>query len=276
MCRWLAYSGSPVPMDELVLNADHSLIDQSMSAKMTPKPTNGDGFGLGWYGRQNKPGLYHSTQPAWNDANLRDLAFQIESPLFLAHVRRSTGTPVQQSNCHPFRHNNWLFVHNGLLKDFQSYRRDMVMAIDPKLFSDLRGSTDSELMFFIALTLGLEKEPLLALEKMTGLIEKFASDKEVDNPIQMSLGIADGETLYAVRYSSEGKSRTLYHSESVQAILDLYPNHPKADIFPKNARAVVSEPLSETKEAWVAVPESTALIIKDGAVETVPFTPREP
>ena len=276
MCRWLAYSGSPVPMDELVLNTEHSLIDQSMSAKLTPKPTNGDGFGLGWYGRKNQPGLYHSTQPAWNDANLRDLAFQIESPLFLAHVRRSTGTPVQQSNCHPFRHNNWLFVHNGLLRDFQLYRRDMVMAIAPELFPELRGSTDSELMFFIALTFGLEKEPLPALEKMAGLIEGIAADHGVENPIQMSLGIADGETLYAVRYSSEGKSRSLYHSESVKALLDLFPNHPRAGIFPLDARAVVSEPLSDTSEAWIAVPESTALIIGKGEVEKVPFTPKEP
>jgi len=276
MCRWLAYSGSPIPMDELVLNTDHSLIDQSMSAKMTPKPTNGDGFGLGWYGRKNQPGLYHSTQPAWNDANLRDLAFQIESPLFLAHVRRSTGTPVQQSNCHPFRHNNWLFVHNGLLRDFQTYRRDMVMAIEPELFSGLRGSTDSELMFFIALTFGLEKEPVLALEKMAGLIERIAADHGVENPIQMSLGIADGDTLYAVRYSSEGNSRTLYHSESVKALLDLYPDHPRADIFPLDARAVVSEPLSDTSEVWKAVPESTALIIEKGDVEMMPFIPREP
>jgi predicted glutamine amidotransferase len=276
MCRWLAYSGSPIPLDELIFNTDHSLIDQSMSAKLSPKPTNGDGFGVGWYGRKNQPGVYHSVQPAWNDANLRDLAFQVESPLFLAHVRRSTGTPVQQSNCHPFRHNNWLFVHNGLLRDFHLYRRDMVLAVAPELFPKLRGSTDSELMFFIALTLGLENEPLPALERMAGLVESFAAKHGVHNPIQMTLGVADGETLFAVRYSSEGKSRTLYHSESIKALLKLFPDHAKAQVFPEDARAVVSEPLGDKAEAWVPIPESTALIIKDGEVDMQPFTPREP
>jgi len=92
-----------------------------MSARLAPQPTNADRFGVGWYGREHKPGVYRSTQPAWNDANLRDLSFQIASPLFLAHVRRSTGTPVQTPNCHPFRHENWLFVHNGLLRGFQKY-----------------------------------------------------------------------------------------------------------------------------------------------------------
>ena len=99
MCRWMAYCGNAIPLDTLMFETEHSLIDQSLSARMAVEPTNGDGFGIGWYGRENRAGMYRSTQPAWNDANLRDLAFQIESPLFLAHVRRSTGTPIQATNC---------------------------------------------------------------------------------------------------------------------------------------------------------------------------------
>jgi glutamine amidotransferase len=276
MCRWLAYSGSPIPIDELVLKPDYSLIDQSLSARLSPKPTNGDGFGIGWYGRQNQPATYRSMQPAWNDGNLEDLAYQVESSLFLAHVRRSTGTPVQQSNCHPFRYRNWLFVHNGLLRDFPAIRREMVMSIEPELFTELRGSTDSELMFYMAITFGLANDPLGALEKMAGMVEKFAADKGIENCIQMSLGVADGDTLYCVRYSTEGNSRTLFHSESVQALRDLVPDHPRAEIFPLDARAVVSEPLSDIPQAWIEVPESTAMVIANGEVEMVPFTPQLP
>jgi glutamine amidotransferase len=214
MCRWLAYSGGPVPIEELVFKPEYSLVDQSMSARMTPKPTNGDGFGLGWYGRQGMPGVYRSTQPAWNDANLRDLTYQIESPLFMAHVRRSTGTAVQTSNCHPFRYNNWLFVHNGLLRDFHKYRREMALAVDPSLFSSLNGSTDSELMFLLALSFGLQDDLIPALEKLVGFIEQLAEQKVVENAIQMTLGIADGERLYAVRYSTERNSRTLCLAKS--------------------------------------------------------------
>jgi predicted glutamine amidotransferase len=276
MCRWLAYSGSPMPIEDLVLKPDYSLIDQSLTARLAPKPTNGDGFGIGWYGRQNQPGVYRSMQPAWNDGNLEDLAFQIESSLFLAHVRRSTGTPVQQSNCHPFRHENWLFVHNGLLREFPAIRRDMVMSIAPELFTELKGSTDSELMFYMALSLGLTDEPLAALERMTALVEKFAAEKGIENCIQMTLGVANGDTLYGVRYSTEGNSRTLYHSESIEALRALFPDNPRAREVPLDARAVVSEPLSDMQEAWIEVPESTALIVEKGEVETMPFTPRLP
>ena len=49
MCRWLAYSGSPIRIEELLLKRDRSLIDQSLHSRLGATTTNGDGFGLGWY-----------------------------------------------------------------------------------------------------------------------------------------------------------------------------------------------------------------------------------
>ena len=275
MCRWISYSGNPIALDELLIKPKISLIDQSMSSRMTAKPTNGDGFGVGWYNQQGEPGVYRSVQPAWNDQNLKELAHHIQSSLFLAHVRRSTGTPVQQSNCHPYRYGNWLFVHNGLLRDFQKIKRDLTLAIDPSLYPQLSGSTDSELMFFLALTLGLQKDPFPALEKMVGLIEKIAAGYNIEHPVQMTLGLSDGSRLMAVRYSSEGKSRTLFHSNSITALRELYPDHERLGVFPDNARGIVSEPLNdEISEAWIEIPESTAVMAVDGDLELLPFNPR--
>ncbi|MGH3055489.1 MAG: class II glutamine amidotransferase, partial [Gaiellaceae bacterium] len=104
MCRWLAYYGKPVRMDKVLFGPQHSLIDQSLHSRMGVETTNGDGFGVGWYSASGEPGIFRSTEPAWNDRNLRELAAHVESPLFLAHVRAATGTPVQQTNCHPVRY----------------------------------------------------------------------------------------------------------------------------------------------------------------------------
>ncbi len=71
MCRWLAYSGSPIRIDELIVKPRHSLIDQSLHSTMGATTTNGDGFGLGWYGEGRQPGMFRSIEPAWNDRNLR-------------------------------------------------------------------------------------------------------------------------------------------------------------------------------------------------------------
>src|SRR5690348_8769287 len=112
MCRWVAYFGAPVRPEEILYDASHSLIEQSRRAVRglvaedgtVPAPfTNGDGFGLGWYGSREEPGVYRNVMPAWGDPNLRNLAGQIETGMFLAHVRAATGTPVQQTNSHPFR-----------------------------------------------------------------------------------------------------------------------------------------------------------------------------
>jgi glutamine amidotransferase len=276
MCRWLAYSGGAVPIEELVFKPEHSLVDQSLSAKLTSEPTNADGFGLGWYGRGGKPGVYRSTQPAWNDANLQDLCFEVESGLFMAHVRRSTGSPVQASNCHPFRYSNWLFVHNGLLNGFEHIRRDMAMAVDAKLFAAMNGSTDSELMFLVALSFGLQDEPIPALEKMVGFIEQLAAKRGIDDAVQMTLGVADGRTLYAVRYSTRRNSRTLFHSVDVRTIHELYGADRVAHPFPADARVVASEPMGELPGIWKPIDESTALMVAEGEVEYRPFAPAIP
>ena len=74
MCRWMAWHGQPVLMEELLFKSQHGLIDQSLHSRMGAETTNGDGFGVGWYGESDTPGTFKSIEPAWNDRNLRDLA----------------------------------------------------------------------------------------------------------------------------------------------------------------------------------------------------------
>ena len=171
MCRWLAYSGSSIPLDELLYKPERSLIDQSLHARLGVETTNGDGFGVGWYGADaNTPVLFRSIVPIWNDHNLREISARVQSPLFLAHVRASTGTAVQQTNCHPFRYGRWLWVHNGLVREFPRLKRALALAVDESLYACIEGSTDSELLFYLALTLGLEDDPPRAVERMVGLV----------------------------------------------------------------------------------------------------------
>src|SRR3954463_9344401 len=170
MCRWLAYTGAPVSLEELLYLPEQSLIVQSMHSRLGVEATNGDGFGVGWYGASETPGVFRSTEPAWNDRNLKELAANVSSPMVLAHVRASTGTPVQQTNCHPFRHGKWLWMHNGAIAGFRAVKRDLVLAVDPGLFPDIAGSTDSEIFFHPALTFGLEEDPPAAVACAVGLI----------------------------------------------------------------------------------------------------------
>ena len=127
MCRWLAYSGSPVLLEELLFKPKHSLIDQSLHSRLGATTTNGDGFGIGWYGvGRHARHLPRASSRRGTTGTCASSPAHIESPLVFAHIRASTGTPVQQTNCHPFRHGRWLWMHNGSIAEFQRVKRDLV------------------------------------------------------------------------------------------------------------------------------------------------------
>ena len=275
MCRWLAYSGSPIPIEEVLFKPAHSLVIQSLKARNSPTTmTNGDGIGVGWYGRGGDARLYRSTNPAWNDRNLKELAAEVESKMFLAHVRSSTGGAVQQTNCHPFRFGKWLFMHNGEIHGWLQVKRDLAMAVDPALFTSIEGTTDSELMFYIALTFGLEKDPPGAIAKMVGLVEKVARSHGIDKAIQMTLAIADGVRIWFFRYASPGcKPGSLYFSTDIRELRKLYPDIPRFKQVSDETRMVVSEPFVDLPGAWKDVPESTWGVIQEGEDQTHPFAP---
>jgi predicted glutamine amidotransferase len=280
MCRWLAYSGTPIRLEELLYEPRYSLIDQSAHSRYGVETTNGDGVGVGWYGvdapASAEPALFRGVGPAWSDANLRELSHATVSPLFLAHIRASTGTPVQQTNCHPFRYANWLWVHNGSIREFARLRRDLVLAIDPELFPSLSGSTDSEVMFYLALTFGLREQPTVAVERMAGLIEYLARAHGVADPLQMTVATTDGDRVWCFRYSSVRQSRSLYFSTEISALHALYPENTNLRRLSDETRLVVSEPLGELAGAWQEVPESSYGVIQKGDDELGHFAPVEP
>ena len=183
MCRWLAYSGSPILLKEALYAPAHGLIDQSLHSRLGAETTNGDGFGIGWYGAPPIPGVFHSTEPAWNDQNLHELSEHISSSHFFAHVRAAIGSAVQQTNCHPFRHGRWLFMHNGYINEFDKLKRDLVLAVDPSLYPQIKGQADSEVLFYLALTLGLERDPPSAIEQAIGLVEALGPQARGRGPV---------------------------------------------------------------------------------------------
>jgi predicted glutamine amidotransferase len=271
----MAWLGQPVLIDELLFKSQHGIVDQSLHARMGAEPTNGDGFGLGWYGGGAGPAVYRSVAPAWADPNLRELAAHVESPLFMAHVRAAIGSPVQETNCHPFRRGEWMFVHNGYLADFHLLRRDLMLAIDPELFAEVQGSTDTEVVFYLALTLGLEADPIGALEATVGLIEDTARGRGIAGAVQATFGVSDGTHLWAVRYATGDNARSLFTSTEVEAVRRLYPDNPRFQGLRDEDRLIVSEPFSDLPGVWREVPEATAVTVHpEGGLEERPFNPR--
>ncbi|HSE71969.1 MAG TPA: class II glutamine amidotransferase [Nocardioidaceae bacterium] len=272
----MAYSGEPVLAEDLLFRPVHSLIEQSLHSKMGATTTNGDGFGIGWYGEGAEPAVFKSIEPAWNDVNLREVSRQVRTPLLFAHVRASTGTPVQRSNCHPFRHGGWLWMHNGALRGYREIRRELLLEVDPALFADIEGSTDSETLFFLALTFGLTEDPFTAVARAVGLVEHVGRKHGIENPVQMTVATTNGESVWAFRYSSEGQSRTLFYSTKMTRVRELHPEVEVLNRLGDETRFVVSEPLRDLAGAWNEVPESSAGVVQPGQDEIRPFAPIPP
>ncbi len=181
--------------------------------------------------------------PAWSDPNLRHLAYQIRAGLFFAHVRASTGTETIRPNCHPFAHGRWLFMHNGQIGGYETVRRELEARIPDKYYPHRQGTTDSELIFYLLLANGLDRDPAGALSAVIEVVEGTMTKAGIKQPFRFTASLTDGETIYAVRHSSDDKPPTLYHGTRDDGLM------------------VVSEPLDTETEQWRAVPPEHLLIV---------------
>ncbi|MBI5255251.1 MAG: class II glutamine amidotransferase [Burkholderiales bacterium] len=242
MCRLVAYLGDPIHLDQLVCVPQHSLLRQSMRAAEATTTTHGDGFGIGWYGEREEPGVYREVTPAWSDENLGALCATVQSHLFFAHVRAATDSAVARQNCHPFRQGRWLFMHNGQVGGYAKVRRQLEGRLPDTLFAQRKGATDSELLFLLALArieAGETPEQAVptVLDDTLALMRRAA----INEPLRFAAALTDGDQVFAFRYASDGKPPTLYVNET-----------PTGSI-------VASEPLDGQAERWQPVPANSWL-----------------
>jgi glutamine amidotransferase len=255
MCRWIAYRGRDIPFEDYVTMPEHSLAAQSLAALESTASTNGDGFGLGWYGEHPEPGLYHETRPAWSDENLRYLCRHLHSHLFFAHVRAATGTAVTRQNCHPFACGHWMFMHNGFVGSWNRLRRRVENLIPDELYPSRIGTTDSEAVFLAMMGAGLEADPLAAAEVTLRRICNLVNEDGHRDRLRFTSALTNGRDLYAFRFAENDIANSLYFREE------------SGDVI------VVSEPPDRT-ETWIQVPANHVLVAKYGCTaELLPFAP---
>jgi glutamine amidotransferase len=257
MCRWAAYIGQAIFLEEIVSRPGHSLIQQSHCATECLSAINADGFGLAWYGERAEPGQYRDVMPAWSDPNLKSLTAQVKSHLFLAHVRASTGTATSRNNCHPFVVGRWSFMHNGQIGGYDRFRRCAEMLIPDELYAHRKGATDSEALFLSALGDGLDDDPCAALERATARFEALARTKGEAPHVRLTAAFSDGKRLYAVRYATDDHAPTLYHRWSER----------------RSGRAVVSEPLERDEGEWQMIPAGSFCTFEGESVTIRDFRP---
>ena len=257
MCRWIAYSGEPIFIEELVTLPEQSLIVQSRASREAKSIVNADGFGLGWYAERPEPGVFRDLRPAWSDENLLSLARQIRSRLFFAHVRASTGTAIMRANCHPFSVGQWMFMHNGGIGDWEAVRRPIEAGIPDALFRHRGGTTDSEALFLLLLANGLDQDPAGAFRRTISFVETVMAQAGVAKPLRVTAAASNGTTVFALRYSTLITPETLYVRKLRRA----------------DGHLMASEPLDAGRTDWEAVPVQSFAVLEPARVHIEAFSP---
>ncbi|WP_315783698.1 MULTISPECIES: class II glutamine amidotransferase [unclassified Bradyrhizobium] len=243
MCRWIAYRGERTAFEHYVTEPEHSLVTQSLRALESTAGTNGDGFGLGWYGDHPEPGLYRETRPAWSDENLRYLCRHLHSHLFFAHVRAATGTAVTRQNCHPFACGRWLFMHNGFVGSWNRLRRKVEAMIPDGLYPSRLGTTDSEAVFLAMVGAGIEQDPIGATRKVLRSLCELVNEDGLREHMRFTSALSNGHDLYAFRFAANDRANSLYYREDGDQVI------------------AVSEPYDKEPD-WIEVPPDHVLVAR--------------
>ena len=268
MCRFAAYLGRPLLINDVTSRPKISLIRQSSSATETEVTLNGDGFGIGWYNLDVSeiPAVFVSSLPAWNDMNLRNMSHQIQSSCFFAHVRAAEEGVVNQSNCHPFHYKKYMMMHNGGIGGFKKIKLAMLNQLKPNFFDNIKGQTDSELLFALWLSCLEEYDApshqhfINAWEKTLSIINKLQDDAGIEEETHINAMIADGQEMIGIRYIRHtAEALTLHYAEGSafvhnHGVCKMIPKESDHHYHPDNAVLIASEKLTGNTPEWKDVP----------------------
>ena len=247
MCRLAAYIGKTIPLRKLLLDAEHSLYIQSWQPKeLQYAKLNADGFGFGWYQPNGRAAVYRNPMPIWSDVNLNDLADSLHSEQWLAMVRSATaGFSTGIDNTQPFKHDHYLYMHNGYIKDFNSTLRQLITAklADP-IIASLRGLSDSEYLFALLRQL-INDNPHKELAVIIKDFIAWLNTNLKKGEALLNFIVSDSHAIYALRYAINGDAPSLYYLAEMDGLW------------------VASEKFDDTQN-WCAFPEKKLLIARLG------------
>ena len=116
----------------------------SLHAPPRRRDHHGDASGSAGTTQTRHSGRLPERRAPWNDRNrARSLPTRVAA--FLAHIRASTGTPVQQTNLPP----RFAKPADGSgsttvsWRDFVHLKRELALTVDESLYTSIEGSTDS-------------------------------------------------------------------------------------------------------------------------------------
>ena len=234
MCRLLAYVGAPVSPAPLVFGGNHSLYRQSWApGELLSGSVNADGYGVVWRGADGVLARIAASRPIWYDGDLETTLGAVRSGCVFAALRNGTpGIPVDGTGVLPLTFDGWAFALNGFVPDFRArHMRALREELPDELYAELRGSSDSETLFLLALA--FIGEGATALEALRRIRARVLQRLDPDQEAQLNMVLTDGHRVTAVRTGSVEATNSLYVARRPDfapegVVLASEPTHPEA------------------------------------------------
>ncbi|MCJ8278104.1 MAG: class II glutamine amidotransferase [Bdellovibrionales bacterium] len=192
MCRIFGFrSVLQSGVHQSLIDADNAMIQQSQRHP--------DGWGVAYY-KMGSPHVIKIDNQAKECKIFQKVSGVVSSNTVVTHIRKSTVGSLGALNTHPFQYGPWVFAHNGNVENFSRVRDQFLQKIDPDLRSFVLGDTDSEILFYLFLSL-LKKRGEHALEHQRAsdfpeILKKFVEVfKEVAGDLKESQGDYDKNYL---------------------------------------------------------------------------------
>ncbi|MEN3584270.1 ergothioneine biosynthesis protein EgtC [Streptomyces sp. ZYX-F-203] len=246
MCRHIAYVGTRVPLERLLVTPVHGLYRQSWAPRGQRFGTvNADGFGVGWYAEEDAvPARYRRSGPIWADGSFADLARVVRTGALLAAVRDATVASADgEAAAAPFAADTWLFSHNGAVSGWPASLSRSARSLPGEALLTLEARNDSA--FVWALLLARLRAGRERGAAMAETVREVASAAPAS---RLNLLLTDGATITATAWGDSLWCRST----------------------PEGGTVVASEPFDDTPE-WRAVPDRTLLVADRTGVRSVPI-----
>jgi len=184
------------------------VLDEEHEAIAPPPDFRPDAWGIGFYQGGE---VLHKKRPklAPGPIDWESVARGVRSDVVLIHFRNATVGDFRAENTHPFRTRQWLFAHNGTIHGFDAIRERLLESVPDFLRRNIRGSTDSEHAFALALSFlhdaGQLDHPdadpkvvIGAIRSTAELIARYCAEVGAPEPT-LNLFLTNGRALYALR-----------------------------------------------------------------------------
>ena len=156
-------------------------------------------------------------------------AADVRADVLLGHVRSATVGTLRTENTHPFRYRQWLFAQTGTVAQFDAIRERLVASVPEFLRGDIRGETDSEIVFHVFLSFlhdagrlndvtvadGVVKD---ALRSTMAVVDGMSAEVGGE-PVAINIVLTNGDYLLAVHRSATMALRTFAGKNDADAVI---------------------------------------------------------